>query len=100
MATLPVRGEVALEVHLPQVIRGFVLEPLPGLAGAGLGICQAAVAAKYLCDGAGCKSDALIAQQHMGDLAPAPSRMTLPDLKYLSLKCFGGPPRCMPRACR
>lgn len=47
------------------------------------------MATKLLRDGTGCKLYALIAQQHMGDLASASSWATAPDLKNLILKGFG-----------
>ncbi len=72
MATPGQRGEVALEVDLPQTVRSFVLEALPGPGGvAGRGTDQV-VPMQDARDGAGRHASLAKVRQAPGDLAAAP----------------------------
>lgn len=91
MAPAGAGGEVALEVHLPEVIGVRMLEPLPVALGT-FGGGDAAVPAQDRRDGAraGHRTDAPI-EQHLVNGAASPGGMRRADLEDGLLECRRGP---------
>jgi hypothetical protein len=81
MAAVPIHGEVAFEVHLPQPIGSFVLEPLPGAMRTRLRRIDQTAAPQNCVYGAGRRNAANAQrQQPMPDLASSPGGMLLTQL--------------------
>src|SRR5258705_9790401 len=69
------QGDMALEVHLPQIVGGFVLEADEGLCPAALQSELDPVAAQDAGHRRGRRCAETLASEHTRDLAPTPGRM-------------------------
>src|ERR1700674_1736738 len=102
MAAPAPSGEVALEVHLPELVGLLALEALIWTGMLRLPLLEPAVPAQNLCDRARRRNNRLtIAPHHMGDLAPAPGVVALfANAQNLAFHRFGRARRAAMRPTR
>src|SRR5215469_8848612 len=77
MATPGKRCEMALEVHLPQLVGSFMLKALPGRCGLALRCLNAAMSVQNMSDCTGGHPHLLVSCQYMRDFASSPGRAFL-----------------------
>src|SRR5215469_3843174 len=96
MATPGKRCEMALEVHLPKLVGGFMLKALPGRCCLALHRLNAAMSVQNMSDGAGGHPHLLVSCQYMRNFAPSPGRAFLAQGQHGFLQGRRALPRTVP----